>query len=802
MLPLAPPPSGVIPKIVDISDDTNSNIAKIIALTIVYDIILGNTDYPTVPLRTVAQDIKKALEGYQYVSVRIKNIPITDYSTGFSIFRDAFVSEFTLFTSKYLTYNQTTKQLETISGPHPPGETRSVVPRGVKKRTLADPDIKDFYKNVVVSNPGFYEKFFNLVRTTRTSLGEPSGEVPITEAQDITDDATLSKYRLNVRKEMGRRYLTGSQMGGLFGDIILITLMPDYPTDGSIKDLWVTRSIRIAQAKLTARGPDAIRYLIRTIYNTPITETTITVYDARIPLQEIAKIISLRGYFPINYQEYFKWILGQAIGKESILPPTWKESEYRLSEHILREASEWSREDNTFVRRKKDGTVVQEEPGDNCALFDESTRVCIDFFGQCLTSNENDFPEACSKLFEFKFKDLDFEVNTGMNKLKEEIMKINPIIAFAILKQFRFGSYLAEESSDPFFGFRRYKVQSVGSWLEELFSEAARCAGPVAPVQNPCDPRPLKEQLGRFADIIIKMAKDPTKKYYPFFNYLDVLVQWVNANPQVLNPEETKNPKIPSIWPDINKSYKTYNYLNPYRPAEVRLRGVSCGLERLKSSIINELAGSQASATISTIANVPLGIEMPLARPGFISPVPIASNIIPMLGGGIYDTEAELRNINAQYGYQLFDQIYKDLTETMLSMTGARKLKLTSNTEANINRKLENFKKTEEELRKSLVNLIRKNQLYQASHGYVNPYDLSGNNLASVLAKHSNLLALSSSYNKKAVNLIDLFQTMTKAILGKLEEGNIANSSGQQLSAYERPLTMGFQHDIPSLKKN
>jgi hypothetical protein len=286
------------------------------------------------------------------------------------------------------------------------------------------------------------------------------------------------------------------------------------------------------------------------------------------------------------------------------------------------------------------------------------------------------------------------------------------------------------------------------------------------------------------------------------------LVQWVNANPQVLNPEETKNPKLISKWPPINKSFRTYSYLNPYKPAEVRLRGVSCGLERLKSSIMNELSGAQGSATISTIASVPLGIEMPLARPGFINPASFG-NVIPMFGGGIYDTEAELQNINAQYGYKLFDQIYKDLSETMVGMTGDRKLKLTYNTQKNILGKLENFRKTEEELRKSLVGLIKRNQLYQASRGYVNPYsaaledDNGGNNrFAAVLAKHSNLLHLSSSYNKKAVNLIDLFQTITKAILGKMDEGNVQGiSSYGQPNTFSRPLTMGYHTDL-AFKKN
>lgn len=126
----------------------------------------------------------------------------------------------------------------------------------------------------------------------------------------------------------------------------------------------------------------------------------------------------------------------------------------------------------------------------------------------------------------------------------------------------------------------------------------------------------------------------------------------------------------------------------------------------------------------------------------------------------------------------------------MDSMTKNKKMRLGDNTKSNITNKLNTLRKTEEELRKSFVNIIKRAQLYQASRGHINAFGIDDDNtFAKVLSKHSNLLNLSSAYNKKAINLIDLFQTISTAILGKIDGSN--TSSGTN-SEYERPITMGY----------
>jgi len=419
-----------------------------------------------------------------------------------------------------------------------------------------------------------------------------------------------------------------------------------------------------------------------------------------------------------------------------------------------------------------------------------------------LEAVDDTFPAVCGQ-----FTDFNYDINDDPDIQKREVMKINPAAAFGILKKFRFGSRLSKEETYPFPGFRRYKVQTVASWIEELLSETDRCRTEQPIVKPRCGT--LKEQLGDSAQKIIAMARDPTKAKHKFFDYLDILVQWVNANPQVLNPEEVKNPEMGSKnWPKINNSFRTYDYVNPYRPAQIRLTNMSCGLERLKSSIVNELSGSNGASMISSIASVPVNIEMPLSRQAFVSSNPLGNiSMFPMIGGGtgIYDTEYELQNLNNQYGYMLFDQIFKDLTDIGNDRMGSSKrVKLSDKSYQDIQAKLAKFKNLEVEIRKALANTIERNKLYQNSHGYINPYDVeNGNQLKALLAKHSNLMNLSTAYNKKAINLIDLFQTITKAILGKIDNSsrNDIYQNDTSQSKYERPLTGNYHNTYQEKKK-
>nr|AEX62853.1 hypothetical protein mv_L648 [Moumouvirus Monve] len=645
----------------NLETETGYGLARALLLGILYLMVtrrLAITDLATGDNYNLVSNLSRAIAtNYPIVQNRLRNIPT---GGNFAELRDPFISEYTLASYKSFeranngTYGPRTQPVQTNN----------------KGSNLRDPEIYNFYTQVVANRPDFYDRFFNLVRTDATGV---SPNVPILEAIG-KQGADLDKYRLNVKKIGGYTRLTEGQRGGQFGDVVFISLIPPYPADGSVGRVWLTRDIPVEPTVLASRGAEALRTIARGVYYSPSADT-VNIYGFDIPLAPVIQAAVTTPLFSSSYQNYFGDLLRASVAASAqpTLSPLWKENENRLNEYMLRHASKWERVDDDFILRGPDGNPVAQQPADNCT-FISNTEDCLDVLRQCIAPGTN-INEGCARLTDFNFTGLDVPAS----RLKQEVMKINPLVAFNILRQFGFASYLTEEKYDPFNGFRRYKVQTVGSWLKELVEGSDRCNNPNIS-QDPCKPQTLRQYLGdAIADKILAMARDPTK--FPFFNYLDILVDWVNANPQVLNPEESKFLKTGSKYPPINDSFKTYDYLNPYKPAEYRLRNMTCGLERLKTNIFNDLSGINGNAFISNLASVPIGIQMPLSRSAFVTPSPFGNYVPIMTGGQFYELENELKNINGQYGYVLFNQIYQDLLQTMKSLQGDRRISLSAHTQ-------------------------------------------------------------------------------------------------------------------------
>lgn len=772
---------------------------RAVVLAILYYMITTGKDFSTLDANdktNLNQLIEQSLREFPKVYNRTRRI-LTD-NASIKKFANSFLGEFLRQTAPNFEFNPTTNQLGVR-------QTTPVTAKPSAKTNLADPDIFNFYKQVVADDT-WYERFFNL-------LGPGGAQVALNAAKNITDANQLAQYRLNVKKNSGGyARFTGGQYGGVGGhgvpgDIILIDLLPD-ATSGNPRPtgMWLTNRAYVAFPANV--DPDAIRAIARAVYLSDPTQDTITVptpdgQTITLPLVDIARRAGISGRFAENYAAYFNTVL---LGLLRSVPPApltiaWKRNEQMFSEYILRQASKWERVtdeetgDDLFVKLDNKGNPEAIKPDDNCAFIGKNVNECLDFLTSCLSSTSKTLDESCGNLLNF-----DFDIAPGMASLKEKITNINPAVAFKILQQFKFGSYLTEETKDPFKGFRRYKVQSVGSWLREMRTTDPRNCEYQAPAAGQCNPEPLCKQLGDFCQILLGMADKKSK----FFDYLDMLVQWVNANPQVLNPEENKRTFAMGNYPNPNKSFETYSYRNPYKRIDLRLRDTCYGLERLKSSILNNLTGANGASMVANVTSVPLGYEMPLNRSSWTSPLPIGPSI-PMLGGhGLYDLDNSLQDLNGQNGFEMFSQIYQDLLGTMGSLSGRRTVKsvpiaatttqpvpgfnvrLTPETQNKVTDLLEKFKQTEEQLRDSLVNLIKRNKLYQASRGYIDPFTQNNDEFESILKKHSNLLKLSYAYNKKAINLIDVYQTITKTILEKLEELN------KNKSNYERPLNPGY----------
>lgn len=785
---------GIIPEITVISNSPNDNLERIILLQIVTFIINSNksTDdegfYPFINIdeddqKKIIKQIKEAFEGYKKLGSILKELSNDTDPKYFAKYRDHFVNDFVLHSSSYFEWDNTNKSINV--------RNQELKYTKQTSNTLAMPKIKKFFFDVVINDENFYRDFFNLMRTEPGKDGEPvDDDVGFNAVKDIeNNNDELKKYRLNVKKVSGFSVLRGGcRMNGgeNFGDIVLLSLIPIYPMDDSVEGIWLTRRDYVNAKTLKNVGTDAIRRIGRNVYFRKSGTDEIKIYEHTINVKAMTNASLLRTYFPIDYHKLFKESLKDADPHGMKPSGTWENMNIHLTENALREASRWQRvhdanDENygNFVYIVND-KVEDIKDDENCSFIGRSVNECLDVLSSCANSTIEDGKVAsvCQNIMDF-----DFKINVPMNDVANKISKMNPRLAYKILRQFKFCSYLSDSETVPFKGIRRYKVQSVADWLREMGASGQRCSESVAIIERPCNPKSLREQLGEdMANRIIKYARQVDKS--AFFDYLQILVSWVNANFQVLNPEEFTDFKHNESWPKNDDRYAIYDYLNPYRSKiNIRMKSLSCGLERLKSSIVNDTAGARGADLMSVIASTPIGIEMPLARPGFTYAIPSAD--FGVFYGGSSGVEESMKNISKQYGYELFANIYDYLKSSMNELK--TKMKLKSTTDQNISKKLETFKNAEEELRKSLLNLIERNQLYRASQGFINTYDMDDDNFKKVLEKHSNLLNISSAYNRKARNLIDLFQTIAKAITDKVENGQSSKSYSNR--THTRPLS-------------
>lgn len=746
-----------------------------VALIAIFTYMLFNKIATVAALNTekpaLQKAIQEALDNYEKVSARLAKIPSNDdlSKTLSHKLADEFASGFTQAVVKVLVKN--------TQGKYEPGTpqttttTTTTITTPANKPKLSEPEIMKFYKDKITEHIDFYDTFFNLIRTDTitkkdtTKVGKSSSwdMVPLKEALE-SNESEWDKYRLNVKKIGGYERLVGGRRkqrggGGRYGDIVILQKIRSVPS--YVTAIW-WKAMQPVRIRRSSFGASIFEDLARAIFIDKFARDTTIVLA---PFGEIDVLAVVReairtGRFGIDYDIAFGDLF--KFGAEAELQPIFEENEKEIARAVSQVASQWQRIDGNFVRFEN-GEKVQSYPAhDNCSFF-ESTDECLRFFETCTKETSDTVGPDCRHLLEMKFNFTNFNANT----VTEAIMKMNPMVAYYILRKFKFGSYTTDEPVGPFRNFTRYKIQSVYDWLAELKSSSDVCAK-----RGAAGCGSLREQLGEdTADKILQMVKDRTGKH--FLLYLEVLVNWVNANPQVINPEEDLNPEFgwKPNYPGPDKSYDLYSWRAPH-PKVTSLKAQSCGLERLKSSIMNDLAGAQGQTFISSVASTPFGIEMPLARPGFVNSLSPLNVFVSQVGGTY--TEQTWKEINSHYGYDMFKNIYDHLCLTLGAKDGncGKDVRLSNNTKNKIDKSLNTFKTTEEELRKEMISLLELSRVYGLSQGHIDPRQIDDEaKLRAVLAKHSNLLDLSSAYNRRAINLIDTFQAIASAVIGKLDKG-------------------------------
>ena len=160
-----------------------------------------------------------------------------------------------------------------------------------------------------------------------------------------------------------------------------------------------------------------------------------------------------------------------------------------------------------------------------------------------------------------------------------------------------------------------------------------------------------------------------------------------------------------------------------------------------------------------------------------------------MRGGAAYQVDfRSLQELNRPYGSEVFDAIGSSIDYLLASIP--RGPRLSAGTQANIKAKIEGLKALEKQLKEQTLQLVERSQLYHASAGQIDAFGVPDANWKAILQKHSNLLDTSRRYNKEAVKLLDVYQTIANIVLSKIE-ARMGTGTGTAANQ-TRPMSMNF----------
>jgi hypothetical protein len=424
-------------------------------------------------------------------------------------------------------------------------------------------------------------------------------------------------------------------------------------------------------------------------------------------------------------------------------------------ENAIRKTTKWELNDDNKFQHPIHGT------GKNkiCLLVND----CDKFINKCINGDNLSY---CTNIIKDPFSFCDF-LNFPHSEefIAKFLEEINPDDALAVLKRFQFGYHTVSKKVGGINNFTVDVVQDVNSWLKNLINNTDN-------IQDKLDCN-----CNKVKDFIKAVSKNQR-----FLNFLHFLVEYVNANEQALNREIAKKEKVKVAYPNINPNYSIYDYVNPYVQARGDLYNLLCGLTRLRTDIINKVQGLHSSSLMGNL-HITGNISMPFTRTAFTYPTPFWgpwSNFAPtspfMVGGNsewrkMYDETAK---IYEAYGYQFFNNIFIMLDEFLDQLTQG--MKLSPQTKDKIDQKIKTLKDTEEKLRKELATLLERKVLYERSYRNIDAFRLNDEELEKAKVKHPELSTLignysylTNVYNKRAINLIDIFSTIAEKILKEAE---------------------------------
>jgi hypothetical protein len=634
----------------------------------------------------------------------------------------------------------------------------------------------------------FFNKFFNVVK-----IATPSDVIRIDTlvnniGKPIGNRTDWENYRINMLKtgyqiggfDILHDLIGGVRKGGALPTVIIFSNLPSINPNNFI---WITKDFKINADKLkSVTDPKlALQYITRkffeksaeavatgrpqpTIELIPGTPELTINRDTMLFLKYPATILTVP--FTISTEALFAELEKEIFGERGKKKEPHYNTEKFLEELIkvsTAENTEWKRDRNRFVKYNK-GTnvpaVITSNIEQQCQFLDNT--VCVTFLNKCIAGKKRIDDTECQNIILtqnniFNLKDNNNEY-LKVGEIVKYAHKLNPAYAAKILHFFNFGTKKStarigktEVSID--------KVESGGSWLRYINKNPKIVGG---------------------SDVVDKITKNKD-----LLLYLEILVNYVNAHPKVLNPEYTG--ELQKIDTDdvleIDKKewkiykYKTYKYgtANPLTE-----------LERLKNSLLNDVTGPSSTYMLGKSVNMAKDWAL---NPVMLNPLPYGIPLsIKQKGGGLYDglIDITIRREPGRYSNDSFEEklkkgfndqdnnygaaMLKDLVNYAQELLSrGEKFKMSESTYKELIRKVEKLGKIEDKITNTLGNLVIKRRVYNKSRGLINLNEIEDKEyLDKLLKKHEKFAKLSDAYRKKSVDLITVLQHLYKIIEEKV----------------------------------
>jgi hypothetical protein len=575
--------------------------------------------------------------------------------------------------------------------------------------TIQSGTAKTVYSNVYArwsslspESRAFYDRFVQLQKLSSNQW------VPANESEYESAGSNPTQFRLNLKKYAnGKTYLGES--------------FPEY-SDKVFDGVWSNGALVNDATKLNAR---TFKDLYDEIYSnkTPRTQTALP----NQPNQSSGNIIFHVKVDDLVRNRFFR-ISSAKAGIPSISTGTSATQQYRLLDMINRNII--SRDANGKMVRTVNGVKVElgaEDDETNKTIkqshYCYSTHVnntgenCRRFIFECLLSQDASSLDKCLK--DLKLVPDFFKVATN------DIKTLHPVLALRILQQFGFHKY---QEYDEIAGMQLWKVECVSHWLKTYMQS--------------------KFTSQEIRDMITQDGQ------YHILSYLDLISQFVNANPAILNKnysgssEEARGKLKPSTYgKQLGLEFEIIKQPSTFILSDIRrLKG---HLQQLRATRTLPFAAIRGTRGVFT----PFGRQL---TPGVS---------FLQLGGGP-KCESIIRKLNdggQASGYQVIEAYMN----AVLKEFENRNKQLDQNDLANIKNNIEKYRELEFLLLQSLCYIDEFNTLSDMLQDYKTDV-LTEDNLKKMVNRLSNVNTKIHSTEGQLLNIISKIQD----VLGDDNSGN------------------------------